>query len=97
MPASLWAKSTITTRRPRRYTLSRPGRLRRQSGRKSRRPRRTASIEAPRARAPAAAASALATLWRASPPSAIGTSASRHDRAASVAPSASTSQPSRAR
>ena len=73
IPASLWAKSTMTIRDPSRKMLSRPGE-RSVVGRKSARPCATCSIVAPSARAPAAAASAFATLCRASPPMVIGIS-----------------------
>ena len=46
---------------------------------------RPRSIVAPRPRAPPAAASALATLWRASPPIVIGTSPISHDRGLALA------------
>jgi len=91
VPASLWAKSTITVRRPSRNTLSRPGE-RSAEGRKSRSPSATCSIVAPIALAPAAAASALATLWRASPQSVTGTSATAMIACVSP-PARSTSRP----
>ena len=47
MPASLWAKSTMTTRLPRRYRLSRPG-DRSASGAKCDSPSRTSAIVAPK-------------------------------------------------
>ena len=46
MPASLWAKSTMTTRLPSRYRLSRPGE-RSASGAKCDSPSRTSAIVAP--------------------------------------------------
>ena len=95
MPASLWAKSTMTTFDPTRNRFNRPG-DRSVSGRKSIRPSRTCAIDAPRPRAPPAAARALATLWRARPPIVIGI---RRISAMSVSsgPFASTSQPLRTR
>ncbi len=74
VPASLWAKSMITVRWPRRNRFMRPGECSAE-GRKSRRPSATWSIAIPTARAPPAAANAFARLCRASPPSATGTSA----------------------
>ena len=74
VPASLCAKSTITVRWPRRNRFIRPGECSAE-GRKSRSPSATWAIDMPSARAPPAAARAFARLWRASPPSATGTSA----------------------
>ena len=93
IPASLWAKSTMTTREPSRNRLSRPGE-RSDDGAKSINPSRTCASAAPRPRAPPAAARAFATLCRASPPIVIGTRrTSTIDDARS--PSSSTSSPSR--
>ena len=92
VPASLWAKSTMTVRRPSRNTFSRPGESS-ADGRKSRRPAVTCSRVAPSALAPPAAASALATLCLASPPRATGRSATSRSTCVS-APSHSTSRPS---
>src|SRR6478672_290372 len=70
-PASLWAKSMITTRDPRRKRLRRPGE-RSDEGWKSARPSRSWASVTPSPRAAAAAARAFATLCRASPPRVIG-------------------------
>ena len=74
----------MTSRAPSRNRLSRPGE-RSVDGRKSSSPSRTCSMVAPRPRAPPAAASALATLWPASPPMVIGTRAISTTRVAALA------------
>ena len=72
MPASLWAKSTMTSRVAETEQVESAGRAIGRRSEVDEAVTRPASIDAPRPRAAAAAARTLATLWRARPPIVIG-------------------------